>query len=199
MRLPDYDYSIAGSFFVTICARDRAALFGSLQDQRFHANDLGRVVQSCWQAIPNHFPNVTLDEWVLMPNHLHGIVVNWGDKGPTCRAPADPRSPGVAFPPVVKEAEQPNRFGPLVPNSLGSVVRAFKAAATKTARESGAWSTGTIWQRGYHERLIRTAREPASMGHRSGTALVGARHVASFDFKPDSTASESPACPYRPR
>ncbi len=159
MRLPDYDYSIAGSFFVTICARDRAALFGSLQDQRFHANDLGRVVQSCWQAIPNHFPNVTLDEWVLMPNHLHGIVVNWGDKGPTCRAPADPRSPGVAFPPVVKEAEQPNRFGPLVPNSLGSVVRAFKAAATKTARESGAWSTGTIWQRGYHERLIRTARE----------------------------------------
>ena len=159
MRLPDYDYSIAGSFFVTICARDRAAIFGSLRERRFYPNALGRIVESCWEEIPAHSPTVTLDEWVLMPNHLHGIVVNWGDKGATCRAPADPRSPSAAFPPVVKNAEQPNKFGPLVANSLGSVVRAFKAAATKTARDSGAWSIGTIWQRGYHERLIRNARE----------------------------------------
>ncbi len=135
IRLPGYDYSIAGSYFITICARDRAARFGGSLPG--HPNRLGRVVERCWQAIPEHFETVTLDEWVLMPNHLHGIVVIWEDKDATCRVPTDARDPGVAFPPARFDSWSPNRFGPLTRNSLGSVVRAFKAAATKEARESG--------------------------------------------------------------
>lgn len=71
----------------------------------------------------------------------------------------DGRDPGVSVPPVRIDSERRNKFGPLVRNSLGSIVRAFKAAATKEAHESGIRNPGTIWQRSFYDRLIRDTRE----------------------------------------
>lgn len=75
IRLPGYDYSRAGAYFVTICAQDRACLFGDIADGVMRLNDAGRVVERCWHEIPIHFPHVELDEFVIMPNHVHGIIV----------------------------------------------------------------------------------------------------------------------------
>ena len=67
IRLKGYDYTQVGAYFVTICTDNRECLFDEIV--------LRRVVETYWRTLPQHFPNVVLDEWVVMPNHLHGIVV----------------------------------------------------------------------------------------------------------------------------
>jgi putative transposase len=75
IRLRGYDYSQAGAYFVTICAHDRERLFGDIVSGALQPNSYGRLVVEWWHTIPEHFPSAELDEFVLMPNHLHGIVV----------------------------------------------------------------------------------------------------------------------------
>jgi len=82
MRLADYDYSRAGAYFVTLCAVDRKCLFGEVVADEMRLNQIGSVVVSCWGEIPKHFPNVTLDEFAVMPNHLHGILLLAGHARP---------------------------------------------------------------------------------------------------------------------
>jgi len=75
IRLDDYDDSWAGACFVTICAQDRACLSGDVCNDEVIPNQAGRLVQSEWDALPRRFPLLELDAFVLMPNHVHGIVV----------------------------------------------------------------------------------------------------------------------------
>lgn len=75
IRLPDYDYAQAGSYFITICTQGRACLFGDAADGRMVLNDAGRMAEKCWMDIPDHFPHVELDLFIVMPNHVHGILV----------------------------------------------------------------------------------------------------------------------------
>ena len=70
-----YDYSQEGAYFITICTQDRVCLFGDIVDGKMWLNDKGQHVEKCWHEIPVHFPNVALDEFVIMPNHVHGILV----------------------------------------------------------------------------------------------------------------------------
>src|SRR5688572_26032115 len=73
-RLEGYDYSRIGLYFVTICTDDRNCLFGIIKNGEINLNTGGNVVNDCWMEIPNHFPNTRLHSYVIMPNHLHGIV-----------------------------------------------------------------------------------------------------------------------------
>ncbi len=75
IRLQGWDYSGEGWYFVTVVAFRRECLFGMIQKGEMTVNAVGRIIQECWQEIPAHFPNVTLDAFVVMPNHVHGIVV----------------------------------------------------------------------------------------------------------------------------
>jgi len=83
IRLEDYDYSWAGAYFVTICVQNRACLFGEICNDEVIPNRAGRLVQSEWDALPRRFPLLELDAFVLMPNHLHGVIViteeSWTD------------------------------------------------------------------------------------------------------------------------
>ncbi|MCS6804883.1 MAG: transposase [Blastocatellia bacterium] len=75
IRLKGYDYAQPGAYFITICTHDRACLFGDVVDGKMRLNAMGQMVQQCWQEIPCHFPHVELDAFVVMPNHIHGILV----------------------------------------------------------------------------------------------------------------------------
>jgi REP element-mobilizing transposase RayT len=75
MRLKGYDYSQAGAYFVTICTQGRACLFGEVVDGEMRLNDAGRMVVAEWERLPALFSNVVLDAFVVMPNHIHGIVI----------------------------------------------------------------------------------------------------------------------------
>jgi len=75
IRLQGYDYGQAGAYFVTISTYNRLFLFGQVMDGEMCLNDVGQIVEKCWSEIPGHFPHVALDAFVVMPNHIHGIIV----------------------------------------------------------------------------------------------------------------------------
>ena len=74
-RLPNYDYSQAGAYFITICLQNRECLFGEIINDEMILNHVGLMVSDIWYQIPNHYPGVEIDEFVVMPNHIHGIIL----------------------------------------------------------------------------------------------------------------------------
>ena len=136
VRLWYADYA-AGAYFVTICTIGRRPILGTIQDARFAPNRLGSLSRECWISIPKHFNRTKLDEFVVMPNHLHGLLVFYPPVGAQqCCARSDVESRVVE------------------PGSLAAVVRSFKAIVTRRAHEELGW-TGPIWQRNYFERIVR--------------------------------------------
>lgn len=138
IRLQGYDYARQGGYFVTICTRDRRRLFGHVANGRVELNTFGRLVEAEWRRTADLRPAVELDAYVVMPNHLHGILFITGHGGGTaCRAPT---------------AAQ---FGRPVPRSLSTVLRSFKSAATRRMNAARQTPGRPLWQRNYYEHVIR--------------------------------------------
>ncbi|MBK6342582.1 MAG: hypothetical protein IPF41_08350 [Flavobacteriales bacterium] len=168
IRLRGYDYTRAGAYYVTVCTHDRLPLFGDVVNGMMVPNSMGNIVQRCWDAIPEHMPMVVCDAFVVMPNHMHGIIVitdvaadgslsvggvGAGNSRPL-QIPATTDDPG--------ETTTPRRppIAIMVKNSLGHIMQTFKAAVSRQAVRDGLISRGTpIWQRGYYERIIRDGGE----------------------------------------
>ena len=148
IRLRGYDYSQAGAYFITICMQQHQCLFGDVVNAEMDLNDLGMIANECWLAIPEHFPNVELDAYVVMPNHVHGIVVIMDDVG--AAVGATHASPLHASP------LQTN--GPK-PNSLGAIIGSYKSAVSKQINELRGSEGAKIWQCNYHDHIIRHERE----------------------------------------
>jgi len=74
IRLKEYDYAQAGAYFVTICTQERLHLFGDVVDGKMVLNDAGGAMQICWYDIPARYPDIRLHEFIVMPNHIHGII-----------------------------------------------------------------------------------------------------------------------------
>ncbi|HCR70703.1 MAG TPA: hypothetical protein DIW23_04600, partial [Anaerolineae bacterium] len=83
IRLKDYDYSQAGAYYVTIVTWHREFLFGEIVNGEMKLNERGKIVKECWHEIPNHFENVQLGAFVIMPNHVHGIIVIYENRDAT--------------------------------------------------------------------------------------------------------------------
>jgi REP-associated tyrosine transposase len=142
IRLQGFDYSQVGTYFVTICTQERACLFGDVLNGDMRLNAAGRIVEQFWLAIPIHFPDVVLDAFVVMPNHVHGIVI------------IIDRAVGAKnFSPLPRkdaEVRTPNRSPS---KTIGSIVRGFKIGVTKWFREGR--GAEKVWQRNYYEHIVR--------------------------------------------
>jgi putative transposase len=150
IRLQGYDYSSVGAYFVTICTHNRECLFGEIVDAGMVVNDGGRMVQTCWGGIPAHFPHVELDEFVVMPNHFHGILVIVDSTvGAKNFSPLQPQSP-------IQNPEPVKRFAG-TSKTIGSVVRGVKIGVTKWMRQNT--QIHDVWQRNYWEHIIRNETE----------------------------------------
>jgi REP element-mobilizing transposase RayT len=90
IRLADYDYSRAAAYFVTICTQNRECLFGKIVEGKMELNTVGHMLQSVWEEIPRHYPGVATDEFVIMPNHVHGIIIIREDPVPKRRGGVPP-------------------------------------------------------------------------------------------------------------
>lgn len=151
IRLQGYDYQKPGSYFVTICVQNRRCLFGEMTvgagpcaRPEIVLNDIGRMVQSVWNQMPEHYSGVDIDSFIVMPNHIHGIV--------TIKS-----SPG-----------QPRGVAPTVALSLPQIVHRFKSFTTaqyRTGVTQNQWPSfnGSLWQRNYYERVIRNEKELFAM------------------------------------
>jgi REP element-mobilizing transposase RayT len=161
IRLQEYDYGQVGVYFITICTRDRVCLFGEVVDGQLRLNAAGRFVETCWEGIPDHFPNVELDAFVVMPNHVHGlIVITPHDVGARLDG-AGSRSDGVGARHAVP-LPGTEQFGKPVSGSVPTIVRSFKSAVTKRIRQMVGDPEAIIWQRNYYEHIVRDA---ASLNH----------------------------------
>ena len=151
LRLPEYDYAQQGAYFVTVCTKDKACLFGDIVDDEMMLNDAGVIVEKCWNDIPVHFPRVELDQFVVMPNHIHGILFI-GDSssivGAKNLSPLRSSQTQKAYP-----GQKPRGTS----KTIGSIVRGFKIGITKWMRQHT--SVYFVWQRNYYERVIRNERE----------------------------------------
>ncbi len=141
IRLRKYDYTSAGAYFVTLCAHQRKDLFGEIWKGVMYPDDWGDIVRETWLEIPRHHPHVQTDAFVVMPNHIHGILV-FDRRGLPWQTTTPP--PGLGY---------------RVPGSLGSVVGMFKSAVTKRINDLHDAHGIPIWQRNYYERIIRDEDE----------------------------------------
>jgi REP element-mobilizing transposase RayT len=142
IRLKEYDYAQAGGYYVTIVASHRELLFGEVVNGEMRLNERGKIADACWREIPNHFPNVELGAHMIMPNHMHGIILITDDhrRGAIYRAPTE-------------NDANIEKFGKPVKGSLPTIIRTYKAAVTRLiGRELN--ETG-IWQRNYYEHILR--------------------------------------------
>ena len=155
LRLPNYDYTQSGAYFVTICTWNRECLLGEIVAGEMRLNEYGHIVVECWLAIPQHFPRVELDAFVVMPNHIHGIIMIAGATHPSpdlvgaTHASPDPVGATHASP-----LQKQHRSGPN-PQSLGAIVGSFKSAAAKRINEFRGTPGFPVWQRNYYEHIIR--------------------------------------------
>lgn len=75
IRLKEYDYSRPGEYFIAICTHKKKCVFGEVTEEKTIFSFIGEIAKKCWEKIPEHFPNVILDEYAIMPNHVHGIII----------------------------------------------------------------------------------------------------------------------------
>ncbi len=131
-RLREYDYSMTGYYYVTICTYNREELFGHIENNQMILNKSGRIAKTAWLEIPNHFPNIELDEFIVMPNHIHGIIII-----------NNPVGDGHARP-VNKN------------NNLSVIIGSYKSAVSKEMHQLN--NISFHWQRSFYEHVIRTEK-----------------------------------------
>lgn len=175
IRKKGYDYAQKGLYFITINCYHRTCLFGEIHQGKMILNPAGKIALTCWLEIPQHFPNVVLHEYVIMPNHVHGIIeITSGAKslvatvdgdtvdGALVRAndysplqvPIPESTPECMHTPVsIPGGAHPATFRS-PSKTIGSMVRGFKIGVTKWMRQHT--SIHSVWQRNYHEHIIRT-------------------------------------------
>ncbi|HHE31532.1 MAG TPA: hypothetical protein ENL07_02550 [Chlorobaculum parvum] len=152
LRLKDYDYSQPGAYFVTLCAKDRWSLFGEIVDGVMQLNEAGRIVAEEWMKSAEIRQEIKLDEWVIMPNHFHGIVVITSDSV---------RAHGRA--PVQKPRGASDRPLCRPPKSIGAMIAGFKSAATKHINAYRQTPGEKLWHRNYWEHVIRNEHDLAEI------------------------------------
>jgi putative transposase len=125
IRLPGYDYTQNGAYFVTICTWQRQHLFGEVIDGTMHVGELGSIVEFHWHKLVKYHQHLELDAFVVMPNHVHGILV------------------------LMENGRSSKR------QSLSEIIRGFKTFSSRQINKYRDWAGVPVWQRGYYEHIIR--------------------------------------------
>lgn len=137
MRLRVFNYDWQNQFFITICTANRNRIFGEVIDRVMHQSDFGKIAEECWCEIPNHHQNIAIDEYIVMPDHIHGIL---------CLDPVDNNRHAY----YLNQKPQYNR--------LSVILGSFKSAVAKKIRKNHP-DFYPIWQKSFHDRLIGSNRD----------------------------------------
>lgn len=135
IRLPGYDYSQPGAYFVTIMTQHRAPVMGQIVDGVMILSPIGRIVEACWKRLPSHFARVTLDAFVVMPDHFHGLLI---------LEPAE----------ISATVQTDGKIRGTRPESLAAVIQNFKAVSTRRVNQVRRTPGTRLWQRNYYERIV---------------------------------------------
>ena len=153
-RLHGYDYAAPGAYFVTLCTHERACLFGEIIDGQMHPNAWGQIVEEEWLRSEEIRAEIILDAYVVMPNHLHGIVLMVPLDADPSVDPCDPC--GYRLDPTVGPHGRAALHRP--PKSLGAFIAGFKSAATTRINALRGTPGGKVWQYKFYDRILRDER-----------------------------------------
>jgi len=145
IRLKEYDYSQPGEYFITICTHARNCVLGEVLEEKTILSPIGEIAKNCWEEISEYFAQVQLDEYVIMPNHVHGIIIITECRDLINQIPTNQISP---------------KNFPLMKNqnvTLGKIVRHYKARAAKLIHDSG--YADFQWQSLFYDRIVRNDKE----------------------------------------
>ncbi len=145
LRLSRHDYTLAGAYFFTICTQGRRSCLSTIDGSRITLSDMGTIVQLCWLNLPQSFGHIQLDEFIIMPDHVHGILI------------LEPEYLDLPANHVSGKTPLPRGFN-YCPVSLSAVVRALKTESAKHINRMRGVS-GVFWQRGFYDRIIRDEKE----------------------------------------
>lgn len=152
IRLKGYDYSQAGAYFITICCGNRTCLLGEILEGEMILNEMGLIAQNEWLRTPEIRKNAELDVFVIMPNHIHAIIIlNDNGRG-------ELHSPIIIGSPNIMNDNKGECNSPLrsPSNNIGSIIRGYKSSVTKQIRILN--DNIIVWQRNYHEHIIRNEK-----------------------------------------
>jgi REP element-mobilizing transposase RayT len=145
IRLSGWDYSAGGAYFVTLCTDRRAQLFGDIVDGHMRLDAVGTIVADSWRWLTSQYPYVTLDEWCIMPNHLHGILVLAG-RGGSRTAPTGDET-------LVAMSDGGDTA--TTRKTVGRLIGAFKTVSTKQINRMRHTPGTVVWQRNFWEHIVR--------------------------------------------
>ncbi len=151
IRLPDWDYGSDGAYFITICVKNMECVLGEIKNGEMQFSSIGKMVQKYWYEIPQHFENIQLDEFVVMPNHIHGIVVICNERYVYCRDAINRVSTGNDKCNVGGITKHHN---PMLSKSLSTIVRWYKGRCKFEINQMQN-KIFFQWQSRFHERIIR--------------------------------------------
>ena len=153
IRLQGYDYSQPGAYFVTICTHGRECLFGEIVDGEMRLNELGEMVAYTWHDLVNHVDGIMLDEYVIMPNHMHGVIIIVGTDDVDVGAGSEP-APTSTEPAPTDATNRPKKRHP-----LPEIVRQLKTFSARRINALRNTPGVPVWQRNYYEHIIRNEAE----------------------------------------
>jgi REP element-mobilizing transposase RayT len=142
IRVTEWDYSSNGYYFVTICTKNQECFFGNVIDSKVVLTSIGEIARQYWQAIPEHFQEVKLDEFIVVPNHLHGIVIISNVE--TCH--------GMSL----QKPSNRNIFTKPLSGPLSTVINQYKCTVTRECRKIG--YSDFSWQSRFYEHIIRNEK-----------------------------------------
>ena len=192
-RLPKHDYTSSLMYFVTVCACNMECVFGSVgSDGKVTLSEWGHVVEACWLAIPEHFPGSALDQWVTMPNHLHGIVateaLTVNARGDACVAPTN-----------VPALRCPWPGPPVAWRDCRIVQVGCDEADSRDGRETRRDRLATQLPRAHHSRQRRLTASPSIHREQSDSLGREVPRVALTASSPPTNASSKTNTPARRR
>jgi REP element-mobilizing transposase RayT len=151
LRRPDADYSAIGAYFITICARNRAPLFGDIFDEQMHCNEFGKVVWQTWKSLPTRFPQISIDSAIVMPDHFHGIIEINDLVG-------EVHEPPLPDQPPLRSHSQPRRV-----MTIPLVVGYLKMQTAKLINLLRNMHGTSVWQRNYYDKIIESDENYAAI------------------------------------
>ena len=140
IRLPNRDYAANGWYFVTICTKNRVCFFGDIVNSSIELSPIDKIAQKFWLEIPQHFQHTSLDAHVIMPNHVHGIIII-----------DQPQIVGTRH--AASLQDESNKFGGLKSGSLQAIIHSYKSSVTRWCRKNG--YDDFAWQPRFYEHIIR--------------------------------------------
>ena len=142
IRLRNFDYSSENLHFITICTNNRECFFGEILDKKMILSPIGNIANLFWTEIPNHFPHVVLDGYIIMPNHVHGIIRIGSRHGMTL---------------FNNKQKKFNKFGKPVPGSVSVIINHYKSAVKRWCNKNGHEKFG--WQPRFYDNIINNQKD----------------------------------------